>query len=60
MADERWTVGELLVELERFEAEARRPGLHEASIRTYVDRTRIFMRWLAGDFQFRAQMSRCN
>jgi hypothetical protein len=53
MADERWTVGELLVELERFETEARRAGLREASIRTYVDGSRIFVRWLAGGYQFR-------
>jgi hypothetical protein len=39
MADERWTIGELLVELERFETEARRAGLRKASINTYVDRS---------------------
>jgi hypothetical protein len=51
--DVAWTVGDLRRELERFEAEARRAGLKEASVRTYVDRSAIFVRWLAGDYQFR-------
>ncbi len=50
--DVAWTLGDLQRELERFEAEARRAGLTETSVRTYVDRTAIFVRWLTGDFQF--------
>ena len=52
MADDRWTVGELLAGVERFEAEARRAGLAENSVHTYVDGSRRFIRWLADDFHF--------
>jgi len=51
--DVAWTVADLQRELERFEDEARRAGLKETSVKTYVDRSAIFVRWLAGDFQFR-------
>jgi hypothetical protein len=47
-----WTISELYADLERFEHAARSAGLAESSIRTYVDRSRNFVRWLAGDFQF--------
>ena len=50
--DMTWSVADLMDELERFEREARAAGLREASVRTYVDRSRIFVRWLAGDYQF--------
>lgn len=49
---ESWTIAELQAELVRFEAEARRAGLAENSVRTYVGRSQTFVRWLAGDFQF--------
>ncbi|MFN8171132.1 MAG: hypothetical protein U0R65_04615 [Candidatus Nanopelagicales bacterium] len=48
----KWTIAELEAELDRFEAEARQAGLKENAVRTYVDRSRIFLRWLAGDYQF--------
>ena len=51
--DITWSVAELMDELERFEREARAAGLKEASVRTYVDRSRIFVRWLAGDYEFK-------
>jgi hypothetical protein len=47
-----WSLTDLMDELERFEREARAAGLKENSVRTYVDRSRYFVRWLAGDFQF--------
>ncbi|SES42363.1 hypothetical protein SAMN05216199_3490 [Pedococcus cremeus] len=47
-----WSISDLLNELDRFEREARAAGLKEASVQTYVDRSRRFVRWLAGDFQF--------
>jgi hypothetical protein len=47
-----WTVDDLERELERFEADARRAGLKETTVRTYVDRSQIFVRWLAGDYLF--------
>jgi hypothetical protein len=48
-----WTLAELYAELARYEAEARRAGLAENSVHTYVDRAERFVRWLAGDFEFR-------
>jgi hypothetical protein len=48
-----WTIAELEAELARFEVEARNAGLRENTVRTYVDRSRIFVRWLAGEYQFR-------
>lgn len=48
-----WTLDELYGELERFERAARAAGLAENSVRTYVDRSRFFVRWLEGGFQFR-------
>ena len=50
--DTSWTVQELYDELERFERAARSAGLADSSVRTYVDRSRIFVRWLAGEYQF--------
>lgn len=50
MAD-AWSLHELEKELVRFEAELRAANLREASVRTYVDRSAIFVRWLAGEYQ---------
>jgi hypothetical protein len=50
--DPTWSVVDLMDELERFEREARAAGLKEASVTTYVGRSRIFVRWLAGEYQF--------
>ena len=50
--DTTWSIADLMDELERFEREARAAGLKENSVRTYVDRSPNFVRWLAGDFQF--------
>jgi len=47
-----WTTADLQDELDRFERAARAAGLSENSVRTYVDRSRIFVRWLAGEYQF--------
>jgi hypothetical protein len=47
-----WTITDLYEELDRFEREARSAGLTENSVRTYADRSRIFLRWLVDDFQF--------
>lgn len=52
LMEQTWTISELHEELEGFERAARRAGLAESSVRTYVDRSRYFIRWLAGDFQF--------
>ena len=49
---DQWTVRDLEKELARFEAAARKAGLSENSVRTYVDRSRIFVRWLAGSYEF--------
>ncbi len=53
MNETTWTVAQLHRELERFEAAARAAGLAENSVRTYVDRSRFFVRWLEGDFHFK-------
>ncbi len=50
--DTSYTIGELQRELAKFEAAARRAGLRESTVRTYVGRSSIFLRWLAGDYQF--------
>jgi len=50
--DATWSVADLMDELERFERAARAAGLKEASVRTYVDRSRVFVRWLAGEYEF--------
>ena len=46
-----WTVAELHEALEEFEEELREAGLAESSVRTYVDRSRFFVRWLDGDYK---------
>lgn len=51
--NDAWTLEELYSELASFEKAARAAGLAENSVRTCVDRSRYFVRWLAGDFQFR-------
>lgn len=50
--DERngWTHAELRTKLSEFEVELRRAGLKESSIRTYVDRSEVFVRWLGGEY----------
>ncbi|MCA1696697.1 MAG: hypothetical protein LC749_19350 [Actinobacteria bacterium] len=48
---ETWTVIELQQELRRFESELRAAKLADSSVRTYVDRSERFVRWLAGDYQ---------
>ncbi len=45
-----WSLSELRAELIRFESELRAAGLRENSIRTYVDRSTTFLRWLAGEY----------
>ena len=47
---EHYTVQELFSELRRFEDELRKAGKQENTVRTYVDRSAIFVRWLAGDY----------
>lgn len=46
-----WDIPELEAELRNFEAVLRRAKLAESSIRTYVDRSAIFVRWLAGEYR---------
>ena len=46
-----WTVEDLFEELQRFEDVLRSAGLAENSVRTYVDRSRYFVRWLDGDYE---------
>jgi hypothetical protein len=46
-----WTAEKLHELLGQFEEELREAGLAATSIRTYVDRSTYFVRWLAGDNQ---------
>lgn len=48
---DQWTLKELRQELARFEEILRAANLREASVRTYVDRSAIFLRWLGGDYE---------
>jgi hypothetical protein len=50
--DSTWSIRDLYEELARFERAARSAGMAESSVRTYVDRSRIFIRWLGGEYQF--------
>lgn len=45
-----WTVDQLRELLEQFESELRDAKLSENTIRTYVDRSTYFVRWLDNDF----------
>ena len=45
-----WSVKELFRMLEKYEDELRAADLRENTVRTYVDRSRMFVRWLDGDF----------
>ena len=45
-----WNAEELRRELARFERELRDAGLTDSSVRTYVGRSEIFIRWLDGDY----------
>lgn len=47
---EFWTILELKEALGRFEAELRAAELAENSVRTYIDRSERFVRWLAGEY----------
>ena len=46
----QWTHEELVAELGRFEQELRAAGLAEDSVKTYVGRSEIFLRWLVGQY----------
>ena len=48
--ESRWTVRELRGELQRFEQELRSARLTANSVDTYVNRSEIFVRWLAGEY----------
>jgi hypothetical protein len=46
-----WTAEKLHELLGQFESELRDGGLAENSVRTYVDRSTYFVRWLANDYR---------
>jgi len=46
-----WSVAQLRSLLHEFEQELRDAGLEDATIRTYVDRSTYFVRWLANDYR---------
>jgi hypothetical protein len=45
-----WSARELHELLAEFEVELRDAGLEETTIRTYVDRSTYFVRWLDDDY----------
>jgi hypothetical protein len=57
VSEQTWTHAELLAELEEFERELKAAGLRDSSVRTYTDRTSIFLRWLVGDYTPRGPVS---
>lgn len=50
MEQQRWSAEDLRAEIRRFERELRGAGLRDSSVQTYVGRSEIFVRWLAGDY----------
>lgn len=50
MGAETWTYAELMEELETFELALRRANLRASSVRTYIDRSQYFIRWLVGEY----------
>ena len=48
---ERWTIQQLHEKLGLFEQELRAAGLADNTIRTYVDRSDLFLRWLVGEYE---------
>ena len=55
MSPDTWSLRALELELEQFERELRAAGKEEATVHTYVDRPARFLRWLAGDYDPKAQ-----
>ncbi len=45
-----WTIEDLRHELRRFEQELQAARLAPNSVHTYVNRSEVFIRWLAGDY----------
>lgn len=45
-----WTVDDLRQELLRFERELRAANLRDNTVDTYVNRSGVFVRWLAGEY----------
>lgn len=48
---ESWTLEELHKELQTWEDLLRARGYPDSTVKTYVGRSEIFLRWLAGDWQ---------
>lgn len=49
--NERWSIHDLRAELQRFEADLRAAGLKDNTVRTYVNRSDVFLRWLIGEYR---------
>lgn len=50
-----WTIDELRGELRRFEKELVAAGKAPNTVQTYVGRSDVFVRWLAGEYRPREQ-----
>lgn len=50
MSEKQWTSRELFFKLGEFQTELERAGLADSSVKTYVQRSDAFIRWLDGRF----------
>ena len=57
MAEQSWTHDEFFAKLQELERELKNADLRESSVRTYIDWTSIFLRWLVGDCTLRGPVS---
>jgi len=46
-----WTINALREDLQRFEDELIEANLKPTSVETYVGRSEVFVRWLAGEYE---------
>ena len=55
---ESWTIGQLESALTDFKEELEAAGLADSSVSTYVGRSEVFVRWLAGEYEPRGARDR--
>ena len=51
LSDKRWTMDELLAELERYEEALQAANMTPETIQSYIDRAHRFVGWLDGDYK---------
>lgn len=50
MSTDSWTLQDLRTKLGEWESELKAHGYPEATVSTYIGRSEIFLRWLAGEW----------